>query len=106
MFKNIICSFVFIVSLSAEIHEILNINQLKSFIEEDTLILFDIDNTIMEPIQELCTDQWFCSQRKVYEEQGMILSEALEKALEEWISVLHVTKVRPVENHVSTFIVF
>lgn len=30
------------------------------YIEEDTLVIFDIDNTLARPAQELSSDEWFC----------------------------------------------
>ncbi len=44
---------------SAEVIEVKNMNSILPFIKQDTLVVFDLDNTIMETPQMLGSDQWF-----------------------------------------------
>ncbi len=61
------------------------------------LVLLDIDNTLMEPVQEIGSDQWFCSRIKLYEAQNYTPKEALKKALREWQAVQYITDVKVIE---------
>ena len=103
--KNLPFYLLFLTSaVFSNIFEIDRIDEVKSYLEKDTLVLFDIYNTIMHPVQELGRDQWFYHRISQYEDQGFSFSESLERALEEWISILHVTKVSPVESQVASII--
>jgi len=94
MKKILVVLLLFVASLQAEIHEIKNMDELHSYLKPDMLIVFDIDNTLMEPVQELGSDQWFYHRIKEYEAWGKSKQEALEKALKQWTSIQNVTKVR------------
>lgn len=85
-------------SLQAEIIEASSIHEIRHYLTPDTLILFDIDNTLMEPRQTLGSDQWFQYRKKIHMENGLDKKNALEKALSEWMSVQSVTKVQVVEE--------
>lgn len=84
-------------SLSSVIYETMEMDELHSHLTPDTLIVFDIDNTLMEPVQELGTDQWFYNRIKHYENWGFSKDRALEKALRQWCAIQSITKVRVVE---------
>lgn len=83
--------------VSAEIIETNSIHDLKKYIRPETLVLLDIDNTLMEPTQTLGSDQWFCHRIDYHENLGLNANDALEKALSEWMSIQSVTKVKVVE---------
>ncbi|MDP0561373.1 MAG: DUF2608 domain-containing protein [Candidatus Endonucleobacter sp. (ex Gigantidas childressi)] len=84
-------------SPTSVIIEIHNISSLKSHISPNTLILFDIDNTLIEPVQTLASDQWFCWRIEHYESLGNKHPEALDMALMEWSAAVNMTKVKEVE---------
>lgn len=85
-------------SLDATIIEIKNLSDCRDHIKPDTLVIFDIDNTIFEPVQSLGTDQWFGYRMVQLENGGFCHAEALHLTRAEWIAIQNVTKVKPVET--------
>ncbi len=81
----------------AEIIETNSICRIREYITPESLVIFDIDNTLMEPSQTLGNDQWFYHRLKQHKAAGMNAEDALEKSLAEWYAVQNVTKVRLVE---------
>lgn len=90
--------------LQAEIFEIKNINALNKYIKPDMLVIFDIDNTLIEPIQELGTTQWFKHRIMEYRSYGFDKNVALEKALREWTAIQSITQVKVVEKETAEII--
>lgn len=88
----------FYFSLQSQIIEINRIEAIKQYIDHGTLILFDIDNTIVEPTQTLGSDQWFYHRIECYKKKGYPKQEALENALAEWMAVQNLTHVQIVEK--------
>lgn len=93
-----------IFSLPALIVETNSIESVKTHADPNTLILFDIDNTLIEPVQELGTDQWFEHRIMEYKALGLPSGEAKEKALSEYVAIHSITKVKPVEKITPSFI--
>jgi len=56
------CSIIFITifSINAKIIETNNFEIISQYADKDTLVLFDIDNTLARPESELGSDEWFC----------------------------------------------
>ncbi|MFA5250035.1 MAG: DUF2608 domain-containing protein [Parachlamydiales bacterium] len=81
----------------AEIHEIKTLEELNTYLKPESLVVFDIDNTLIEPEQELGSDQWFEKRLSFYQSQGLSSSQAFEKTYDEYYQIQSVTKVRPVE---------
>lgn len=104
MKKVIIAFFLTVCSLHAEMFEINHMDEIYSHLTPDTLIVFDIDNTLMEPVQELGSDQWFYHRIKEYESWGMGKAQALDRALHQWMSIQHITKVRLVEPGIDEIV--
>jgi FMN phosphatase YigB (HAD superfamily) len=71
--------------------------ELKTHLKPETFIVFDIDNTLLHPSQELGNDQWFYHQLKHYIDKGLQAQHALSKALKEWYSIQFLTDVNIVE---------
>lgn len=90
--------------LSSKIIEINNIDEIKPFLNKKYLIVFDLDNTIMEPVQELGTDQWFCYYFQECIKQGLQKKEALQRALREWSAIQGFTQVKLVETQIRDII--
>lgn len=88
--------------LSAKIVEIEHFDQLFCHIKPHTLIVLDLDNTLIEPVQQLGSDQWFYSQIARYEEEGMPKEDALERALADWMAVQNITKVKTPEPGIAS----
>lgn len=97
--------FIFFISLcSGENFEIETMDDIYSHITKECLVIFDIDNTLLEPAQELGNDQWFYARLNYYKKKGLNHTIALDKALSEWHSIQNVTKVTPVENHTYSIV--
>jgi hypothetical protein len=91
-------------SINAEIIETCNFHEVQNYIKEDTLVVLDIDFTIMETSQELGNDQWFYSRIQHYISEGLSIDESLSKTLPEWMAIQHVTGVKLVEDDIAKLI--
>lgn len=80
-------------SLFGKIVETFHFDEIKKYLEPDTLVILDIDNTLITPIQEVGSDQWFSHRRDWYGLQGYSADQALEMALAEWEAVQNITRV-------------
>jgi len=86
------CSF-----LQAEIVETVKFQTIQKYSTPKTLVILDIDDTLLLPVQTLGTDVWFqyrVKQNEAKEEKSV----AFEKALAEWEAIRHLTKVKIVEQ--------
>lgn len=70
----------------------------------ETLIILDIDDTLIIPVQMLGCDEWFKFRIENHRAEGMNPSQALEKALSEWEAVRHLTKMEIVEPGTDTIV--
>lgn len=91
-------------SLFSQILEIKNIKEIKKHLNKYELIIFDLDNTIMEPIQQLGSDQWFYHQMKKHEMCGLDKSKALDATLKDWYEIQAITKVKFVEKDIKNIL--
>lgn len=82
----------------AEKIEIKKMESILPKIEQDTLVIFDIDNTILEPTQMLGSDQWYGYRLKFHLDAGLSTDKAIDIALSEWIKVQLKTPVQAVEK--------
>lgn len=89
---------VFSATLTGKIVETKHFSEILNFVTPETLLILDIDDTLLIPSQTLGTDVWFISRMKEYQENGDSYSQALEKALAEWEAVRLITKVKIVEQ--------
>jgi len=99
-----VCTLSLFMNLQSEIIEIHNMSEIHQYIKPNTLIVFDIDNTLLEPAQELGSDQWFYRQFEKYLESGMLLKSALNQTLAEWHAIQCLTKVNIVEEGTAKII--
>lgn len=88
----------------AEIIQIQSINQCQEYIQPEMLLIFDIDNTIMEPVQLLGSDQWLSYQIQQNLKHGMSEQESVMVGLVQWTAVQNQTKVKLVEPVTAEFI--
>ncbi len=101
MKKHLISLTVFIASLSslsAKIIETQNFKEIKNHITKNTLILLDIDDTLLIPTQMLGCDLWFIDRLNQHIKAGLTKAEALERSLAEWEAIRHLTKMDIVEE--------
>jgi hypothetical protein len=100
----LLLSFLFVFFLNAEIVEIKNIKDIQSFLKENALVVLDLDNTLIETVQTLGSDQWFYDRISVYQNKGLESKEAFEKTYSEWFDIQCITKVKLVEKDTSNLI--
>lgn len=75
--------------LFSQIIETEHFNEIVQYVQEDTLVLLDIDDTLLIPAQTLGTDVWFCARLK---------QKGFDRALAEWEAIRLLTKVKVVEE--------
>lgn len=90
--------------LSARIIEAPHFQDITSHIDANTLILLDIDDTLIVSKQMLGSDPWFEHRWKSYRDEGLSLSDALEKSVAEWVIMCHLTQTEIVEPGTETLI--
>ena len=89
------------VSLNAEIFEIHNITEIHDYLDdakkETTLVIFDIDNTLTEPVDDIGGDLWFSASVKKEVDKGLSSDDAVKNVLPKYIAGQETLKVKPVE---------
>lgn len=106
---NLISRFLFVFCvlpfcLFGKIIEVQNFKELLTHIKKESLILLDIDDTLMIPIQMMGSDVWFQHRWDKYQKEGLSQSDALEKSLAEWNAVRHVTEMEVVEPGIQELV--
>lgn len=92
---------------SARILETKSIAEVEAELTPDTLLIFDLDNTIIMPAQTLGGEEWFDYLVEKYVAKAVSAGTkpdtakllALRQALEEWNAVQEVTQSIPVEKN-------
>jgi hypothetical protein len=84
-------------SLPAQILESFTLHDVLDHLEDQTLVVLDIDNTLIEPKQQVGSDQWFCYMLKYHRSQGLNDVEALKEVLPLWTKIQLKTEVRTCE---------
>lgn len=90
--------------VEAAIVEVQNFKEIENYLTPNTLIVFDIDNTLMHLKQQMGSDEWFFHRLNNYRQLGISYEEALEIALNEWESVQHLSGVNPVESETAEIV--
>ena len=93
----LILALLWTAALPAEIYETYNMDELYGHLKPGMLVVFDIDNTLIEPVQELGSNQWFENRIKEYLSYGYSSHDALQTALKEWTAIQSITVVKLVE---------
>lgn len=97
-FFAIISFFLLSCQIYGEIIETACFEEILKHADADSLILLDIDDTLLIPAQMLGTDIWFTKRLEQYQKQCADPSAALDKALGDWQAVRHLTDVKIVEE--------
>lgn len=84
--------------LCGEIIETNKFQEIIHYIHPETLVVVDIDDTLLIPSQTLGTDVWFSSRLEHYQQIKKDRLLALDRALADWEAVRHLTNVRIVEE--------
>jgi hypothetical protein len=91
-------SFLFFTALAlcAEIYEAPRFCDIEKYVDAETLLIFDIDDTLLIPSQTLGTDVWFRHQfqQNKLDECG----DSLDKTLALWEAIRHLTRIQVVET--------
>lgn len=83
---------------SAEVREIASMLVIESALTPDTVLVFDVDNTLLEPIGNLYSDQWAYYAEKAFIRDGLSEEAAAKKLREIWSAGLKRSRVKPVES--------
>lgn len=94
-----ICSSLFGIIIETE-----NFTKINNYINLETLVILDIDDTLLIPVQTLGTDVWFVHRLKHHLKSTEDYSLALDEALAEWEAVRHLTNVKLVEESTADVI--
>lgn len=84
--------------INAEIIETSRFADILNYVNEDTLVLLDVDDTLIVPKQTLGSDIWFTYRMSQLKAEGLSNKDALHKALNEWIAIRHLTEMELVEE--------
>ena len=101
MFRLLCCVTLSLLTISpcwADIIECQRMDDIFRHVTERTLVILDVDNTLIEPVQELGNDQWFHYRIKQRQAQGQPWADALERTIPEWVAIQNVTQVKLVEE--------
>lgn len=90
--------------LHGEIVEAKRFKEITNYITPETLVIFDIDDTLLVPVQTLGTDVWFLSRLEHYKKTKGDPALALDKALADWEAIRHLTDVKIVEEGTAEII--
>ena len=98
MKKSVILFFVLLfTSLQSELIEIQSFKEVSPHVTKESLVILDIDDTLLIPAQMLGCDEWFKYRLDLHQKGGMSFSQALEKSLTEWEAIRHLTRMDIVE---------
>jgi hypothetical protein len=104
-FLSLVMSFLVIsIQAAAAIHQVPSMDEVRKYIEATKsesakpLIVFDLDNTVMETTQTIGSDQWFRHLVKGKMASGSTEMAAVEQAMSEWSNVQRITGVKLVES--------
>ena len=87
-----------------EIYEITSFSQLRDHVTAQSLVLLDIDDTLLIPVQMLGCEEWFQLRRNKHLEKGLCPQDALESALAEWEAVRHCTRMELCEPDIADIV--
>ena len=94
------CTFI-----NAEIREATCMQEIVPFVDDSTLLVVDIDNTLIEPEGNLGSDQWYYFLvRKYMQFDHRSEKEANEEAMQVWNKTQWLINVNPVEKDTPGFI--
>lgn len=84
--------------IEAKIIETATVNTIIPFVDDETWLLVDLDNTTFEGKQALGHTEWFYDKAHIHMKNGMTLEEATRECYPEWIEIQKVCAVKPVET--------
>ena len=88
----------------AEVREISAMKEIVPSLDRDTLLVLDIDNTLIEPTGNLGSDQWYYYLVRRMVAAGLVRAEAERRCLPLWNDMQWLIRVRPVEKETPSLI--
>jgi hypothetical protein len=83
------------------IHTMRDVAHFVRTVQGSVMVLFDIDNTLLEPVTDLGSDQWFCYLLQKNIDAGCDRSTALDKVLPLYFHVNYSIDLVPTEEHLA-----
>ena len=90
--------------VSSQIIETKVFADILNYIQPNTLVILDIDDTLIEAKQTIGTDAWFRWRIDFYKKNGLESTLAFDKALLEWASVQCHTQVKLTEPGIDSIV--
>ncbi len=87
-------------SAASSIVETPHFNDLRLYVDADTLILLDIDDTLLIPEQTLGSDVWFQYQYQLNEDKA----DPLDATLAQWEAIRHLSRMKTVEKDTAAVV--
>lgn len=81
----------------AEVRETNHMTEALAPVQVNDIVVFDLDNTVLEAMQTIGSDQWFEHQVKNYKAQGFDDASAVQKSAHDFTLVHQVARIQPVE---------
>lgn len=97
MIRSILLFLLFPCIVFCEIRECSTIKDMACEATPDTLLIFDIDNTLYRTVQMLGSDEWFYSHLSAQQKKTKDKEEALNTCLDLLHAIQAVTQVQPME---------
>ena len=98
MLKAIILALLFSITARAEIIEVTKYEEALKYVNNETLFVTDLDNTVVKPAQTIGSDQWGAAEGKRFAAAGIPEAEAEDLGVGMFTFVQLKTKVLPVES--------
>lgn len=93
------------IQLIGEIVEVNHFHEITDYVQHSSLVILDIDDTLLIPEQTLGNDAWFIDRTKdLIENKGMKKEVAFQKTIWEWEAIRKITKVQIVEKNTDAII--
>jgi phosphoserine phosphatase len=68
-----------------------------NYVDSETLVLFDVDNTLIEPTSYIGSSTWFSYIVKKTLDRGMEFKEVIDRLIPIFVELQHIISVKPVE---------
>jgi len=100
-FKTVLAFFFLATAASAAVHEIASMKEVLPYLTNETFLIYDLDNTLIEPVQSYGSDQWFEGMVAKLGTQGKSEAEAVDEILPLWVKIQKVILSKTVEPSTS-----
>lgn len=104
MFKYLFALLIFVSNLNCITVESDSIKSVFDYLAPNTLVLFDIDNTLATTTTTAGSDEWFSAKVKQEMDLGFDATQAINHVLPDYFYVQFYTSLIPVEKDVNVFL--